>query len=85
MTDYTQVDKIKECLKIRTQLKELGLEQVYVKEIEKFDNIVQNFVKNDEEYTGDIRFRGANRILRIRFRNRKKWPISAVLIFDENV
>jgi len=85
MTVYTQIEKVQECLKIKAKLTELGLQQNYPEEIRQFDNIVQNFIKFNEEFTDEIKFKGASRKLKIRFRNNTKWSIKVVLEYDKNI
>ena len=83
MEEYTTVEKVKEMVLIKKQLQLYGLG--YHENMKQFDEIVQNYIKKDEEYTGKIKLYGTNRVLNIKFRNNKKWPINCHLLFDKNV
>lgn len=80
--EYTIVEKVKEMVLIKKQLQLYGLANHA--NMKKFDEIVQNYIKG-EEYTGKIKIYGTSRVLNIKFRNNKKWPIECNLLFDKNV
>ena len=80
---YTKAEKIQEMILIKKQLQFYGLSNN--KNMDKFDKIIQKYVKDDEEFTGKIKLHKTNRILNIKFRNNKKWPINCHLLFDKNI
>lgn len=82
MEEYTTAEKVKEMILIKKQLQLYGLSNH--EHIKKFDEIVQNYIKG-EEYTGKIKMYETNRVISIKFRNNKKWPIECHLLFDKNV
>tara|TARA_B100001094_G_C17920528_1_gene665707 strand:- start:165 stop:452 length:288 start_codon:yes stop_codon:yes gene_type:complete len=79
---WTTVDKIQRCLTIKKKLEELGLRTVYHKEMGDLDKIVNQYIKNDEEYTGSIPLPGTQRTMVIKLRNKMKWSPSIELIFN---
>ena len=79
---YTTLEKVEQMVLIKKQIHFYGLSNH--ENIKRFDEIVQNYIKG-EEYTGKLKLYGANRVIRIKFRNNKKWPISCHLLFDKNV
>ena len=81
---YTPEEKIKQCIEIKKQLKQLGLD-VYKEEMKMLDDIIQKYVKQDEEYYGFIKLPKSKRIMEIMFKNKKKWNISLNLRFKENI
>ena len=81
---YTQTEKIKQCIELKKQIKELGLD-IYTDEIKELDSIIQNYVKDNIEYIGEIKLPGAKRIMEIKFRNKKKWDITVNLKYNENI
>lgn len=83
MEEYTTVEKVKEMVLIKKQLQVYGL--LNHDNMKKFDEIVQNYIKKDEEFTGKIKLYGTSRTMVIKFRNNKKWPIECNLLFDKNV
>tara|TARA_Y100000389_G_C17357894_1_gene462115 strand:+ start:801 stop:1055 length:255 start_codon:yes stop_codon:yes gene_type:complete len=80
---YTTLEKVKEMVLIKKQIHVYGLSNH--QNIKKFDEIVQNYIKKDEEFTGKIKLHGTSRTMVIKFRNNKKWPINCHLLFDKNV
>jgi|TARA_B110000444_G_scaffold138502_1_gene130018 hypothetical protein len=82
MEFYTQLEKIEKMIEIKTQLQVYGLSNH--ENMKKFDEIVQKYVKDGEEFTGKIKLHGTNRIMNIKFRNKKKWSIDCHLLYDKN-
>lgn len=80
---YTTLEKVKEMILIKKQIHFYGLSNH--EHIKRFDEIVQNYIKKDEEFSGKIKLYGSNRVISIKFRNNKKWPIECNLLFDKNV
>jgi len=80
---YTKAEKIQEMILIKKQLKFFGVSNN--ENMDKFNKIIQKYVKDDEEFTGKIKLHGTNRILNIKFRNSKKWSIDCHLLFDKNI
>lgn len=83
MVEYTKAEKIQEMILIKKQLKFFGVSNN--ENMDKFNKIIQKYVKDDEEFTGKIKLHGTNRILNIKFRNSKKWSIDCHLLFDKNI
>ena len=81
---YTIEEKNIQCQHIKKQLQDFGLE-IYTEEVKQLDDIMDKYIKNSEEYIGQIKLPGAKRIMDIRFRNNKKWDILLNLKYDENV
>lgn len=60
MEFYTQLEKIEKMIEIKTQLQVYGLSNH--ENMKKFDEIVQKYVKDGEEFTGKIKLHGTNRM-----------------------
>jgi TPP-dependent pyruvate/acetoin dehydrogenase alpha subunit len=81
---WTNEEKLIEILKIKKHLISLGL-GVYEKEMKRFSDICQAYIKESIEYCDKIKFPESKRVLVFIFKNSSKHKISSQLLFDENV
>tara|TARA_B100000902_G_scaffold391472_1_gene442181 strand:+ start:149 stop:433 length:285 start_codon:yes stop_codon:yes gene_type:complete len=81
---WTTEEKIQKCIVIKQKLRDFGLNTVYKDQMILLDAKIQNFVKNDEEFTGTIPLPGIQRFMDIKLRNNKKWDISVTLKMERN-
>tara|TARA_X000001036_G_scaffold439549_1_gene491086 strand:+ start:8036 stop:8329 length:294 start_codon:yes stop_codon:yes gene_type:complete len=81
---WSVAEKLGKCLEIRKKLEEFSLKTVYPKEIQDLDAIINNYIRNDKEYTGSIPLPGTQRLLVIKLRNNKKWPPQVVISYNPN-
>jgi len=80
--EWTTIEKVQRCVILKKKLEEFQLRTVYVKEMTDLDSIIQNYIKEDREYTGSIPLPGTQRVVVVKFRNNKKWPPSIELAFN---
>ena len=80
--EWTDVEKVQKCVVIKKKLEELQLRTVYVEEMKDLDTIMNNYIREDQEYTGSIPLPGTQRMMVIKLRNSKKWIPSIELVFN---
>lgn len=79
---WSTEEKIQKCIVIKSKLRELGLITAYKEQMILLDNIIQQYVKHDQEHTGIIIFPDSNRFMDIKLRNNKKW--NPVIVIKTN-
>ena len=79
---WTTSEKLEKCLEIMKKLKDFNLKAAFPKEIEDLQSIINEYIRNNKEYTGSIRLPGTQRLMVIKLRNNKKWPPEVVLSFQ---
>ena len=81
---WSEEEKLKEVLKIRKKLVDLGL-GVFEEEMKRFREICQSYIKEGVECCDKIKFPTSKRALVFVFKNSNKHKISAQLLYDEHV
>lgn len=81
---WTSGEKLKEIMKLKEQLINLGL-GIYEEEMKQFGEICQAYIKDGTECCDKIKFPGSKRVLAFIFKNSSKHKISSQLLYDEHV
>ena len=79
---WTVQEKLEKCITIRKKLQDFNLGTVYPQEIKDLDQIINNYIRENKEYTGSIRLPGTQRLMVIKLRNNKKWSPEVVISFQ---
>ena len=80
---YTTNEKIEYLIVLKKKINELGL-GVYNTEMNLLSKIMNNYIKDNEEFYGGIPLPGSNRIMDIIFKNSKKHKISITLRYSQS-
>tara|TARA_B110000902_G_C13846809_1_gene413611 strand:+ start:8 stop:274 length:267 start_codon:yes stop_codon:yes gene_type:complete len=78
---YTIIEKIEHLIVLKKKINELGL-GVYNTEMNLLSKIMNNYIKENEEFYGSIPLPGSKRIIDIIFKNNKKHKISIILRYS---
>jgi|TARA_B110000858_G_scaffold114731_1_gene131123 hypothetical protein len=78
---YTIIEKIEHLIVLKKKINELGL-GVYNTEMNLLSKIMNNYIKDNEEFYGGIPLPGSKRIIDIIFKNNKKHKISIILRYS---
>ena len=82
MTMKTKVEKITEMKEIYYKLQQLGLNKNN-EDIKKFQNIVNDYIKSDESFSGKIKLNNTNRILEYILPKTNKHKCNVVLKYKK--
>ena len=82
MTMKTKVEKITEMKEIYYKLQQLGLNKNN-EDIKKFQNIVNDYIKSDESFSGKIKLSNTNRILEYILPKTNKHKCNVVLKYKK--
>ena len=78
---YTIIEKIEHLIVLKKKINELGW-GVYNTEMNLLSKIMNNYIKDNEEFYGGIPLPGSKRIIDIIFKNNKKHKISIILRYS---
>lgn len=78
---YTKIEKIEYLIVLKKKINELGL-GTYNTEMNLLSKIMNNYIKENEEFYGSIPLPGSKRIIDIIFKNNKKHKISIILRYS---
>ena len=76
-------EKIENLILLKKKLNSLGLD-VYQDEMKLLSKIMNDYIKDDEEFYGSIPLPGSKRIMDIIFKNNKKHKISITLRYNQS-
>ena len=78
---YSMNEKVENLIILKKKLNSLGLD-VYQKEMKLLQKIMNDYIKEDEEFYGSIPLPGSKRIMDIIFKNNKRFKIAITLRYS---